>query len=259
MMLPPASMHTFTSITPRLPVLLVGCPCRVMHESEAGNATVTLPSFALNAPHIMLLHVPTLVLQAQAFPSPASCTSMHTPPPHLKVLPPHVNDMCVHMQPQHASAWLNPPTYVTQLLATQFVRIRSPGDEVEQGAIASVFGIPPPEPTSAPPTHTGSSATSGPPAVALPPPGAWPYVSSTKGATGHLLGAAGAVECIFTILALHYSLAPPTANLERPEPLLLPGLVGRAAAPLPPGPKAALCNSFGFGGTNACLLLTTPQ
>ena len=63
----------------------------------------------------------------------------------------------------------------------------------------------------------------------------------------------------FTALALHHSLAPPNVNLEQPEPHLLPGLlIGPRAATLRPGHKAALCNSFGFGGTNACLLLTTP-
>ncbi|KAF5839369.1 thiolase-like protein, partial [Dunaliella salina] len=83
-------------------------------------------------------------------------------------------------------------------------------------------------------------------------------VSSTKGATGHLLGAAGAVETVFTVLALHHNVAPPTANLINPDPQILQGLVGVAAQPLMDGPKAALCNAFGFGGTNASLLLATP-
>lgn len=83
-------------------------------------------------------------------------------------------------------------------------------------------------------------------------------VSSTKGATGHLLGAAGAVEAAFTVLALHHGTAPPTVNLERPDPPLLPLLVARTAMQLGDGPMAALCNSFGFGGTNASLLFTTP-
>lgn len=60
---------------------------------------------------------------------------------------------------------------------------------------------------------------------------------------------------IFTILALHHKVAPPTANLERPTPHLLKGLVGEVPQPLPPGPQAALCNAFGFGGTNASLLV----
>ncbi|KAG2448803.1 hypothetical protein HYH02_006154 [Chlamydomonas schloesseri] len=89
-------------------------------------------------------------------------------------------------------------------------------------------------------------------------------VSSTKGATGHLLGAAGAVEAAFALLAIKHRRAPPTLNLVRPEPALLPGLVGAGgiggggAAELPSSQRvAALSNSFGFGGTNTCLLLTS--
>lgn len=159
------------------------------------------------------------------------------------------------------------------------------GDEIEQSAILAVFGE----------GKAGASSSSRREHPLL--------VSSTKGATGHLLGAAGAVETVssgpwcfhaftcsahagtqlaatshnnacprscrvsvtfspsclqvFTVLALAHSIAPPTANLEDPHPQLLPGLVGKQAVPLPEGPKAALCNSFGFGGTNASLLLTT--
>lgn len=84
-------------------------------------------------------------------------------------------------------------------------------------------------------------------------------VSSTKGATGHLLGAAGAVEAAFTALAVRHAVAPPTVNLVRPDPPgLLPGLVGPKAVALPRGRIAAMCNSFGFGGTNACLLMASP-
>jgi 3-oxoacyl-[acyl-carrier-protein] synthase II len=85
-------------------------------------------------------------------------------------------------------------------------------------------------------------------------------VSSTKGATGHLLGAAGALEAAVTILALHHGVAPPTCNLHQPDPHLLPGLVMHGAGvPLPgEGPRAAMCNSFGFGGTNASVLFTSP-
>ncbi|GAB5368992.1 hypothetical protein AAMO2058_001366700 [Amorphochlora amoebiformis] len=84
-----------------------------------------------------------------------------------------------------------------------------------------------------------------------------PYVTSTKGATGHMLGAAGAVEAIFTTLAIHEGIIPPTINLE--EPCVNEGIkhvIGKAEKV---GEiKAALSNSFGFGGTNACLLLTKP-
>jgi hypothetical protein len=84
------------------------------------------------------------------------------------------------------------------------------------------------------------------------------HVSSTKGATGHLLGAAGAVEAAFSILALQHGVAPPTCNLETPDPQLLPLLVSGTAAELPRGPRAVLCNSFGFGGTNASVLFCSP-
>lgn len=76
-------------------------------------------------------------------------------------------------------------------------------------------------------------------------------VSSTKGATGHLLGAAGAVEAIFCILALRDHILPPTINLEDPETSQVP-LIG--PKPHPKDIKMALSNSFGFGGANASLI-----
>ena len=82
-------------------------------------------------------------------------------------------------------------------------------------------------------------------------------MSSTKSSIGHLLGAAGAVEAVFCVLAMRDQVAPPTINLDNPNvetPLDL--------APLQPVKReirAALSNSFGFGGTNASLVLSLPD
>jgi 3-oxoacyl-[acyl-carrier-protein] synthase II len=76
-------------------------------------------------------------------------------------------------------------------------------------------------------------------------------VSSTKSMTGHLLGAAGGVEAVFTVLALRDQLAPPTANLFHQDPLCDLDFVPRVARDM--RIRAALSNSFGFGGTNATL------
>jgi len=78
-------------------------------------------------------------------------------------------------------------------------------------------------------------------------------MSSTKSSTGHLLGAAGAVEAIFSILAIRDNIAPPTINLEDPS-------VETAIDLVPQAPRkreidVALSNSFGFGGTNASVIL----
>jgi 3-oxoacyl-[acyl-carrier-protein] synthase II len=77
-------------------------------------------------------------------------------------------------------------------------------------------------------------------------------MSSTKSATGHLLGAAGAVEAIFTILALRDGVVPPTLNLEHPDEGIDLDLVPHEARQR--RVRYALSNSFGFGGTNAALL-----
>ncbi|CAN6243443.1 unnamed protein product [Urochloa humidicola] len=105
------------------------------------------------------------------------------------------------------------------------------GDAVEANAIKSVFG---------------HHATSG--GLAL---------SSTKGAIGHLLGAAGSVEAIFTVLAIHHGVTPPTLNLEQPDPLFEGAFTPLGAARKMPI-RAAISNSFGFGGTNTSLLFSSP-
>ncbi|AKS41943.1 beta-ketoacyl-ACP synthase II [Wenzhouxiangella marina] len=79
-------------------------------------------------------------------------------------------------------------------------------------------------------------------------------ISSTKSMTGHLLGAAGGVEAIFTILALDEGVVPPTINLDQPDPACEGlDLVPKEARQAPI--EVALSNSFGFGGTNGSLLL----
>ncbi|CAL5023410.1 unnamed protein product [Urochloa decumbens] len=105
------------------------------------------------------------------------------------------------------------------------------GDAVEVNAIKSVFG-----------NHAASGGLS---------------LSSTKGAIGHLLGAAGSVEAIFTVLAIHHGVAPPTLNLEQPDPLFEGAFTPLAAARKMPI-RAAISNSFGFGGTNTSLLFSSP-
>lgn len=77
-------------------------------------------------------------------------------------------------------------------------------------------------------------------------------VSSTKGATGHLLGAAGGVEAVATALAIHHGIAPPTVGLVNADPECDLDYVPGQARNLPI--RAALSNAFGFGGTNAALV-----
>ena len=79
-------------------------------------------------------------------------------------------------------------------------------------------------------------------------------MSSTKSATGHLLGAAGAIEAIFSILAIRDGVAPPTLNLERPSRDSVIDRVAKAAQER--RIDTALSNSFGFGGTNASILFS---
>lgn len=102
------------------------------------------------------------------------------------------------------------------------------GDEIELGAVARLFG-----------NAVGRVS-----------------MSSTKSSIGHLLGAAGAVEAIFSILAMRRSVAPPTINLDNPSMETELDLVPNA--PREREIKAVLSNSFGFGGTNATLVITGP-
>ena len=98
------------------------------------------------------------------------------------------------------------------------------GDEIEVGAVERLFG-----------QAAGRTA-----------------MSSTKSAIGHLLGAAGAVEAAFTVLALRDQIAPPTINLDNPSVDTPLDLVPRVAKPMTI--DVALSNSFGFGGTNASVV-----
>ncbi len=82
-------------------------------------------------------------------------------------------------------------------------------------------------------------------------------VSSTKSAIGHLLGAAGAVEAIFSVLAMRDAVAPPTLNLDNPSVETPIDLTPRAARRRPI--EAVMSNSFGFGGTNAAIVLVAAQ
>jgi len=98
------------------------------------------------------------------------------------------------------------------------------GDEIELGAVQRLLG------------QAAGKAT----------------MSSTKSATGHLLGAAGAIEAAFTCLAIRDQIAPPTINLDNPSVETPLDLVPNKAKPMPI--TVALSNSFGFGGTNASVV-----
>lgn len=98
------------------------------------------------------------------------------------------------------------------------------GDELETHAVKTVFG-----------EHAYKIA-----------------VSSTKSMTGHLLGAAGGVEAVITVLSVHNNIVPPTINLDNPDPECDLDYVPHKSREM--NVEYGLSNSFGFGGTNACLL-----
>jgi 3-oxoacyl-[acyl-carrier-protein] synthase II len=102
------------------------------------------------------------------------------------------------------------------------------GDEIELGAVKRLFG-----------DHAYRLS-----------------MSSTKSAIGHLLGAAGSVEAIFSILALRDGVVPPTLNLDNPSPACDLDLVANEARQR--SVRYVLSNSFGFGGTNASLIFGNP-
>lgn len=79
-------------------------------------------------------------------------------------------------------------------------------------------------------------------------------LSATKASTGHLLGGTGALEAMFTVLAIRDRVAPPTINITTQDPEI-PLLVSGTPQPLPEGPQLAVSNSFGFGGHNAVVAI----
>jgi 3-oxoacyl-[acyl-carrier-protein] synthase II len=80
-----------------------------------------------------------------------------------------------------------------------------------------------------------------------------PPVTSTKGITGHGLGASGAIEAVAVVLSIQQRLIPPTAGYEQPDPEISLDVVAGTARPWEPAP--VLSNSFGFGGHNGCLVI----
>ncbi len=103
------------------------------------------------------------------------------------------------------------------------------GDEIELGAVERLFG-----------NAAGDLV-----------------MSSTKSAIGHLLGAAGAVESVFSVLAIRDGVCPPTLNLDNPSVTTPIDLAPHTPVRRPV--RAALCNSFGFGGTNASVVFAAPS
>jgi 3-oxoacyl-[acyl-carrier-protein] synthase II len=123
------------------------------------------------------------------------------------------------------------------LTPAQIVHVNAHGTSTPQGDVAEVKAI----------------------RAALGPAADHVALTSTKSMTGHLLGAAGAVESVAAILALKERLVPPTANLEdKDDDVDLDVVTGEPRA-LPDGPIAALNNSFGFGGHNVALVFRSVE
>ncbi|UYG16206.1 beta-ketoacyl-ACP synthase II [Brachybacterium huguangmaarense] len=82
-------------------------------------------------------------------------------------------------------------------------------------------------------------------------------VTSTKSMTGHLLGGAGALESLFSVLAAHHRVSPPTINIEQLDPEVPLDIAAGAPRELPSGDIAVLNNAFGFGGHDVAVLITS--
>ena len=81
-------------------------------------------------------------------------------------------------------------------------------------------------------------------------------ITSTKGSTGHLLGAAGSLEAIFTVLAVHEGIIPPTINFTTQTREFSLNIVSPKSVLLDSDNRMALTNSYGFGGTNASICIS---
>ncbi|MEY3101664.1 MAG: hypothetical protein RL435_810 [Actinomycetota bacterium] len=106
-------------------------------------------------------------------------------------------------------------------------------------------------------TPAGDIAEAGAITHALGSNAAHVAISATKSMTGHLLGGAGALESIFTVLALAHRIAPPTINIENLDEKITLDIVRDTPRQLPDGKISALNNSFGFGGHNVALLFSS--
>ena len=130
------------------------------------------------------------------------------------------------------------------------------GDQAEAGAIASVLH-------GSSPMVTSNKGTIGAGAIASVLHGSRAMVTSNKGSIGHLLGAAGAVEAVFSVLSVCEGIVPPTINIDNLdtniEKLNLNIVKGTKVCDTSTKRRILLKNSFGFGGTNASLIFESYQ